>query len=295
MGSLARLMATAPVVTDGAWGTQLQARGLALGECPEAWNLSHAERVEAVARAYGQAGSRVVLTNTFGANRIALARHGLEGAVEAVNRAGVAASRRAVGTSAHVFASMGPTGAMLAAGEVSAGAARVAFVEQAGVLAAAGAEGIVIETMSDLLEAELAVAAARETGLPVVACMAFGVGKEGDRTMMGVTPEQAAETLAAAGADAIGANCGNGPASLLPICERLRATTSLPLWIKPNAGLPELVEGRPGEIVYRTTPAEFSAQALALVKAGATFIGGCCGTGPASIRALARALTGEGC
>jgi 5-methyltetrahydrofolate--homocysteine methyltransferase len=282
-----------PVVTDGAWGTQLQAQGLPIGGCPDAWNLWHPERVEAVARAYVEAGSQVVLTNTFGANRIALARHGLQDQVAAINRVGVAASRRGAGTAARVFASMGPTGVMLAAEEVSAKQVRAAFTEQARELAEAGAEAIVIETMTDLAEAELAAAAARETGLPVVACMAFGVGQAGDRTMIGVTPEQAAEVLTAAGVDVIGANCGNGAASLLPICERLRAATPLPLWIKPNAGLPELVEGSIDQWIYRTTPEEFATHAVALVRAGAAFIGGCCGTGPAFIRALVRALGQE--
>jgi 5-methyltetrahydrofolate--homocysteine methyltransferase len=282
-----------PVVTDGAWGTQLQLQGLPIGGCPDAWNRCHPDRVEAVARAYVEAGSQIVLTNTFGANRITLARHGLEGEVAAINRAGVAASRRAAGTEVHVFASMGPTGIILASGDVSADEVRAAFSEQAQALAEAGAEAIVIETMSDLIEAELAVAAARETGLPIVACMAFGVGKAHDRTIMGVTPEQAAEVLGAAGAAVIGANCGNGAAELLPICRRLRAATDRPLWMKPNAGLPELTQGPAPSIIYRTTPEEFAENAAALVEAGAAFIGGCCGTGPAFIRALAGRLGKE--
>ena len=168
------------VVTDGAWGTQLHAQGLPIGACPEAWNLQHPDRVEAVARSYIEAGSRVILTNTFGANRIALARHGLEDEIAAINRAGVAASRRAAGAAAHVFASMGPTGATLSAGEITASEARAAFAEQARLLAEAGADALVIETMTHLGEAELAVRAAGETGLPVVACMVFGVGSARD-------------------------------------------------------------------------------------------------------------------
>jgi 5-methyltetrahydrofolate--homocysteine methyltransferase len=287
------ILAQTPVLTDGAWGTQLQTQGLPIGGCPDAWNLCHPDRVEAVARAYAEAGSRVLLTNTFGANRMALARHGLEGEVAAINRAGVAASRRAAGTEAQVFASMGPTGVMLASGEVSAEELRAAFAEQAQALAEAGADAIVIETMSDLLEAELAVAAASETGLPVVACMAFGAGRAGERTMMGVTPEQAAEALGAAGAAVIGANCGNGAAELLPVCRRLRAATDRPLWMKPNAGLPELTHGPAPSVTYRTTPEQFAENAAALVEAGADFIGGCCGTGPAFIRALAERLGKE--
>ncbi|MBI3910228.1 MAG: homocysteine S-methyltransferase family protein [Armatimonadetes bacterium] len=286
---LQELLADAPVVTDGAWGTELQAGGLPAGECPDAWNLSHPERVEEVARAYVEAGSRVILTNTFGASPIALARYGLEDRAAAINRAGVAISRRAARDRAYVFASMGPTCKMLITGEVSPDEVHASFAAQARALAEGGADALVIETMTDLTEAEIAVGAAREAGLPVVACMSFGSGKAGDRTIMGVTPEQAAAGLAAAGAAAIGANCALGPAGMLLICARLRAATALPLWIKPNAGLPKWVEGGAAPI-YTTTPDQFAAEAVALVNAGAAFIGGCCGTGPTFIRALMQAL-----
>lgn len=280
--SLESLLSERPVITDGAWGTQLQARGLAIGGCPEAWNLLYPERVEEVARAYVEAGSRIILTNTFGANRFVLERHGLaERAVE-INRAGVAISRRAAGNRASVFASVGPTGRMMMDTEEEA--IRAAFEEQIAALAEARADAIVVETMSDLREVTIAVVAAKATGLPVVACMAFGVGRAADRTLMGVTPEEAAKALEEAGASAIGANCGMGAEAMLPICERLRAATDRPLWIKPNAGLPELVEGK---AVYKTTPAEFAAAARALAQAGADFIGGCCGTGPDFIHMLA--------
>jgi 5-methyltetrahydrofolate--homocysteine methyltransferase len=287
------LLESAPVVTDGAWGTELQARGLPIGACPDGWNLSHPGCVEAVARAYVEAGSRILLTNTFGANRIALARHGQEDNVLAINRAGVAISRQAAGSRTRVFASMGPTGAMLAAGEVSPEELRAAFVQQAHALAGSGAEAIVVETMMDLAEAEIAVGAARETGLPVIVCVLFVSGRAGIRTLMGQTPEHAAEVLAAAGADGIGANCGSGAAEMLTICRRLRAATRLPLWMKPNAGLPEVVGGATPSVTYRTTPDEFAAQAVALVQASADFIGGCCGAGPAFVRALVQALERE--
>lgn len=166
-------------------------------------------------------------------------------------------------------------------------AMRVAFEEQIVALAEAGADAIVVETMSDLGEATIAVTIAKETGLPVVACMAYGVGKAADRTIMGVTPEEAAKVLEEAGASAIGANCGTGPGAMLPICKRLRTATNRPLWIKPNAGLPELVDGK---AVYKTTPAEFAKAARALVEAGADFVGGCCGTGPDFIQRLAEEL-----
>lgn len=281
------LCARGPVVTDGAWGTQLQARGLPVGACPDAWNLSHPECVAEVAEAYVNAGSQVILTNTFGANRLSLARYGLEERAEEINRLGAGISRRAAQGRASVFASIGPTGKMLAMGEVFPEELYAAFLEQAFALEAGGADALVIETMSDLAEAKIALDAAQSTGLPVVACMVFGAGREADRTIMGVTPEQAAEELTAAGADAIGTNCGNGPTQMLALCHRLRAATPLPLWVKPNAGLPEIVDGR---AVYTMPPEAFAPQAAALVHAGASFVGGCCGTAPAFIRALKEAL-----
>ena len=288
------LLSSAPVVLDGAWGTELQARGLAPGECPDAWNLTHPDRVEAVARAYVEAGSQIILTNTFRANRIALTGVGLDGSTREINRAGVEISRRAARGSAaagraHVFASIGPSGKLLVAGDVDESALREAFAEQAHALADAegGADAIVIETMSDPAEAAIAVSAARETHLPVIACMAFDSGKHRDRTMMGTTIEAAVHALLDAGADVVGANCGQGIESFVGICERLHAATARPIWIKPNAGVPTL-EGE--RIVYRTTPEEFARFVPALVRAGANFIGGCCGTNPAFVRALRGAL-----
>jgi 5-methyltetrahydrofolate--homocysteine methyltransferase len=278
------LLAAGPVVTDGAWGTQMQARGLQPGDCPDQWNLSHPERVEEVARAYVEAGSQVILTNTFGANRIMLARHELAEKTQQINQAGVEISRRAAAGHARVFASMGPCGKMLFAGEVSEDEVAEAFEEQAQALAAAGADAIVIETMSDPGEARLAISATVATGLPVVACMTFDSGRDHNRTMMGTTPEEAAEVLAAAGADVVGANCGQGAEGYIAITKRLGAATDRPLWMKPNAGLPVVSNG---DVHYDTTPQAFAGHAKALVEAGASFIGGCCGTTPEFIRELA--------
>ena len=287
---LARLLAEGPDVTDGAWGTQLLARGLGAGETPDAWNLEHPDRVEAVARAYVEAGSRVILTNTFGANRIRLAGHDLAGCAAEINRAGAAISRRAAAGRALVFASVGPTGKLAAAGEVSEDALREAFAEQARALSEGGADGIVVETMADPAEARAAVAAAKATGLPVVACFTFDAGKDRDRTMTGVTPEAAVKALTEAGADAVGANCGRGIEAYAPLCRRLNdAARGLPVWIKPNAGLPEVVDGR---TVYRTTPEAFAKHVPALIEAGASFVGGCCGTTPDFGRAVRSALGG---
>lgn len=223
------LMAQAPVLTDGAWGTQLDLLGLPGDACGDEWNLSHPGQVEQVARSYVEAGSQVVLTNTFRANRLALQARQLSERVRNINRAGVEISRRAAAGRARVFASLGPSGKLLVTQEVSEAELREAFAEQAQAQAAAGADALVIETMSDLQEAKAALAAARETGLPVVVCMVFERGKNLDRTMMGATPEQVAEALTAAGADVLGANCGTGIAGYIPICRRLRGHRSADL------------------------------------------------------------------
>jgi methionine synthase I (cobalamin-dependent) len=282
-----QLLASGPVLTDGAWGTQMQARGLTSGACPDEWNLSHASDVEQVPRAYVDAGSQIVLTNTFRANRVALASYDLADKAAQINRAGVEISLRAAEGRAKVFASIGPSGKMLCAGEISENELQAAFAEQAQVLADSGADAIVIETMAELAEAKLALAAARDTKLPVVACMVYDSGQQLDRTMMGVTPEQAAEELTQAGADVIGANCGQGIAGYVEICRRLRAATDLPLWIKANAGTPRIVNG---QVTYAATPDEFASYGPALVEAGAQFIGGCCGTGPEFIEALKKRI-----
>ncbi|MCE5307678.1 MAG: homocysteine S-methyltransferase family protein [Acidobacteriales bacterium] len=287
MSLLEKLLSSGPVVTDGAWGTQLQARGLAPGECPDAWNLTHPDLVEQVARAYVEAGSQVILSNTFGASSLSLARHGLDAKAAEINRAGAAISKRAAAGKALVFASIGPSGKMLMSGEVTEDELHASFAQQAQALKEGGADALVIETMADLTEAKIALAAAKTSGLPVVACVVFDSGKNKDRTMMGNTPEQAATELTEAGADVVGANCGVGIAAYVPICKRLKANTDKPVWIKANAGLPEVVEGR---TTWKTTPEEFASYAPALVEAGASFLGGCCGTRPEFIAATLKAL-----
>jgi methionine synthase I (cobalamin-dependent) len=269
------------LITDGAWGTELQARGLDPGAAPDTWNLTHPERVEAVARAYVEAGSQVILTNTFRANAVAM-----EGDLEAINRAGVEISKRAAAGRALVFASIGPTGKMLMAGEIGPEQAQAAFAAQAAALAAAGADALLVETMSDIEEARLAVAAAKSTGLPVIASFAFDSGKNKDRTMMGATPEAVAAAMVDAGADAVGANCGVGVEHAAIVCRRLRAACDLPIWIKPNAGLPKM-EGT--AIRYDTSADFFASHYAALREAGASFLGGCCGSTPDFIRALVNA------
>jgi methionine synthase I (cobalamin-dependent) len=274
------------LITDGAWGTQLQARGLEPGAAPDTWNLTHPELVAAVARAYVEAGSQVILTNTFRANAIAMA-----GNLEAINRAGVEISQRAAAGRALVFASIGPTGKMLITGNVTADQATAAFFAQATALASAGADALLVETMSDIEEARLAVGAAKSTGLPVIVSFAFDSGKNKDRTMMGATPEAVAAAMAEAGADAVGANCGVGVEYAAPICRRLRAACDLPIWIKPNAGLPK-IEG--AAVRYDISAECFASHFPALREAGASFLGGCCGSTPDFIRALVSARCAAG-
>lgn len=287
MGRLNELLAGGLMISDGAWGTQLQVRGLPSGTTPDTWNLTHAEQVESVARAYAEAGSQVILTNTFRANAVAMPGVS-EADLDAINRAGVAISKRGAGKQALVFASIGPTGKILMSGEVTAEQVTAAFVAQANSLAAAGADALLIETMSEIEEARLAVEAARCTGLPVLASFAFDSGKNKDRTMMGATPEMVAAAMVEAGADAVGANCGVGVELSVPICSRLHAACDLPIWMKPNAGLPT-IEGT--TIHYATSAEYFASHFAAMAEAGASFMGACCGSTPDFVRALVAART----
>lgn len=282
-----QLTAKGAILADGAWGTELQKIAFAPGEIADGWNLSHPERVEEVARCYVEAGSAIILTNTFRANRIALAGHELARRVKDLNRAGVEISRRAAGNRAYVFASMGPSGKLLMAEEIGEEELHAGFAEQANSLAEGGADALVIETMSDLAEAGIALEAAHATGLPVVVCMVFDSGKNQDRTLTGVTPEQAAKELTERGADVIGANCGRGIDAFLDVCRRMRAVTDRPIWIKPNAGLPRIAGD---SVVYDMTPEAFASHVPLLIEAGAAFVGGCCGTTPRFIRAMSQYL-----
>jgi 5-methyltetrahydrofolate--homocysteine methyltransferase len=241
--------------------------------------------VRAVAASYVQAGSDLVLTNTFGASPLKLAGSGIAGRCEELNRLGVELSLEAANGKALVLASMGPSGEMIEPLGTATEAGLVEqFAVQARALEAAGAHGAVIETMTDLGEARAALRAIKEhTALPVVACMTFDSGPGGFATVMGVRPAHAAAELEAAGADLVGANCGAGIAEMIEIARLLGEGSSLPLWCKPNAGLPELVAGR---TVYRQSPEEMARHLPALLEAGARVVGGCCGTGPEHIRRI---------
>jgi 5-methyltetrahydrofolate--homocysteine methyltransferase len=274
------------VITDGAWGTEFQKRGLALGQPADLWNLTRPADVEAVARAYVEAGSQVILTNTFRGNTVSLAAYGAADQAGEINRRGAELSKRAAGPGVRVFASMGPTGKVLATGEIDAQTVTDAFKIQAEALAEGGADALLFETFSDVEEARLALRAAKPTGLPIIVSFAFDSGKKRDRTMMGANPEAIGRAMVEEGADAVGANCGAGPESFPLVCRRLKEASGLPVWIKPNAGLPTLQAGR---AVYTMTPDALARYLPALIEAGASFVGGCCGTSPEFIRALVRA------
>ncbi len=274
-------------VADGAWGTELDKLGCPPGYCREEWNISQPDRVRQVAEAYVAAGAQIILTNTFSGNRITLAKHGHGDKVRDFNRAGAKISKQAAGDKALVFGSIGPTGKMVLMGEVGEGELFDVFKEQADALAEGGADALVVETMTELAEICAAVQAAKGTGLAVAASMTYDSGKDKTSTMMGVTPEQAVEALLAAGADIIGCNCGIGIDNYIQVAAKMRAVTDVPIWVKANAGLPE-IEG--DKVVYRMPPREFAQKAKHLVKAGANIVGGCCGTSPEFIAALRQAI-----
>ena len=282
------LIKDGPVVTDGAWGTELVSRGLKPGASPELWNLENPLGVQEVPAAYIAAGSRIVLTNTFGGNRFIQKKFAQEGKIGEINRAGVEISKKAASASGTlVFASMGPSGKVLMMKDVTEAELQAAFEEQAQALTEAGADALVIETMAEMTEAIIAIKAARQTGLPVIGCMTFDSGKAKDRTMMGDRVSSVVKRFEDAGVDVIGSNCGQGIEGFVNICRQMREATALPLWIKANAGLPRFIDG---ETVFTSTPEEFASTVPVLIEAGANFIGGCCGTSPAFIEAVARVL-----
>jgi len=286
MSSLDR--ARGVTVTDGAWGTELDSLGCPPGFCRERWNVERPELVREVADRYVTAGSQVILTNTFMGNRVILANHGLADRAAELSRAGAEISRQAAGDDVRVFGSMGPSGKIVMMEEIDPRELADAFGEQAEALAEGGVDAILCESSTELSEILIAVRAAKDrTDLPVIASMVFDSGSDRCFTSMGDSVETAASELAEAGADVVGMNCGVGIAEAIAPLTRLRASTDLPIWVKPNAGLPELIKGN---VVYKETPKEFAAHVPDLLEIGVDFIGGCCGTTPDHIRALVDAV-----
>jgi len=285
MGFLDRLATGEIILGDGAMGTMLQAAGLEKRHAPEEWNLTHPEKVLAVHRGYIDAGSEMILTNSFGANRFRLAKYGLEEKVYELNHRAAELAQEA--GNALVAGSMGPTGEFFPPlGTLTFQEAREAFAEQAKGLADGGADLLIIETMADLKEVEAAINGAREsTALPFVCTMTFDTKLH---TVMGVSPKKAAETLNSWGVEAIGANCGTGPQEVEKVMEEMKeACPEAVLMAQPNAGLPRLVQGR---TQYDATPEVMAHYALRYAELGVRIIGACCGSRPQHIAAMARAL-----
>ena len=270
-------------IFDGATGTMLQAAGLKAGECPELVNVERPEMIEAIHRAYIEAGSTIITTNTFGGTSLKLAHYGLEKRVAEINAAAVQAAKRAAHGRAKIAGDLGPTGRFIEPlGDLGFETAYDAYFEQAKALADAGADYIIIETSIDLQEMRAALLASKDAAnLPVICQMSYS---EDGRTVTGTDPETAAVVLDAMGADIIGVNCSLGPEQLLPVVEKLARSTAKPISVQPNAGLPQFVDGK---TIFPMTPEDFSHWAPKLIAAGATYIGGCCGTTPAHIRAIA--------
>ena len=280
------------LVSDGATGTNLIARGLPHGTTSEHWVLEQPEQIIRLHQEFVAAGANLILTSTFGATSLRLAGSSLAGRAAEVNQRAVALARQAVGTSSvWVAGSLGPVGGLLKPyGPLEVEAVTAAYAEQARSLAEAGADLLAIETQFDLGEAKAAVQAVRSvTDLPLVCSFSYDRGK---RTMMGVSPTQAARQLADLGIDLIGINCGRSLEENLQNLVELRQATNLPIWFKPNAGLPQIDENN--RTTYSLTPAEMGALAPAWLEAGAQVVGGCCGTSPEHLANIARSLSPHG-
>jgi len=283
------------LVLDGAMGTQLIAAGAEPGSCNEALNVELPEVVAGIHRRYFEAGSDAVLTNTFGGNAFSLRRHGRAEQAYALNRAGAELARQAAGEDRYVFGDVGPTGDFLEPlGTLKAETLREAFAEQVRGLADGGADAILVETMTAVDEATVAVEAAKAAcDLPVFVSLAFDAAGGGFRTMMGVEPAGAWAGLAGLGVAGVGFNCGTlGMEEYVKLAETWRDVTAeaeVFLLAEPNAGRPELEDG---QAVYRVSPDAFAAAGVRIRDAGARLLGGCCGTSPKHIAALAQAVRG---
>jgi 5-methyltetrahydrofolate--homocysteine methyltransferase len=272
------------LVSDGAWGTFLYQKGLGVSEAPESWNLDFPEKVLEIARSYVEAGSDLILTNSFGGSPFKLEGYGLKERTYELNRAAAEISRKAAGQRVFVMGSIGPTGKMIMMGDVTPEELKQGFALQARGLADGGVDGFVVETMSDLQEAEAAIRAVKSvSGLEVACTFTFSRTRTGEfRTMMGTGVAEYLAMVKELGVDIVGANCGNGTAGMIEIVREIRELDSqLPVLVHANAGLPVYLEGK---TVFPETPGEMAAQVRDLRAAGANIIGGCCGTTPEHIR-----------
>ncbi|MCG8307892.1 MAG: homocysteine S-methyltransferase family protein [Cytophagales bacterium] len=285
-----KIKAGETLISDGAWGTFLQEKGLQPGECPELWNITRPDDVFDIAKGYIEAGSDMIETNSFGGSKFKLANYGLENQVYGLNKAAAEISRKAAGPEKFVLGSIGPTGKILMTGETTEEALYNAFKEQAIALEAGGADAIIIETMTDLEEAIQAIKAARaHTGCEIFCTMTFDKTVNSDfRSMMGVSPTDMVDRIVEAGAELIGANCGNGIRDMVSIVKEIRlSNTEIPVLIHANAGMPVY---RDGKTVFPESPGEMAGVAGELIAAGANIIGGCCGTTPAHISKIAEVV-----
>jgi len=289
MTSILDLVKKKTVVFDGAMGTMLMAAGLKAGECPELWNIEKPSLVTDIHRKYYEAGSDVVHTNTFGGNTVKLADRGLADKMEKINVEAAKLAREACPAGKFVAGDVGPTGKLIIPlGDLVLEEAEEAFFRQAQALIKGGVDLISIETMFSLEEALAALRAAKRLGeAPVIAALTFNRTKKGFFTMMGEGVNQAVSAFEQAGADVIATNCSLGSRDMIDLTKELRAATRKPILVQPNAGKPVTQKGVTS---YQQTPAEFAKDGMEIKNSGADMIGGCCGTNPEFIRALAEAL-----
>lgn len=282
------------LVCDGAMGTQLMLAGLESGNCGELWNLIHPERVLAIQRRYVEAGADCLITNTFGGSPLMLKRHGADQDLRAINQAGARIAKEAFGDRVgYVLGDIGPLGAILEPyGDLSEADARAALDQQASALVDAGVDAIIIETQTSLEELGVAIDAAKAAGAPcIIASLAYDLSADGTfyKTMMGISPEQAAEFVESRGAHIIALNCGTGMdmPGAAKVVRIYRESCKLPTMVQPNAGLPVLEKGK---AVYKQPPEETARAVPDVLAAGANIVGSCCGSTPEHTRAIRQAV-----